>query len=92
METQKPNEKICQSCGMPLLKDEDLGSESNGAKSSEYCRFCYQKGQFTNPNATLEEQIEHVVKISQEKTNLPETDAKELAKTLIPALKRWQKK
>ncbi|MFD6511333.1 zinc ribbon domain-containing protein [Bacillus sp. NPDC060175] len=34
--------KVCQSCGMPLSKDElGGGTESNGSKSVKYCSHFY---------------------------------------------------
>ena len=48
--------KTCQSCGMPMKKDtQGGGSNSDGSKSTEYCSFCYQDGQFTQPDFTAEE-------------------------------------
>jgi len=44
---------ICQSCGMPLRKDpQGGGTNADGAKSAEYCSYCYQKGAFTRPDFT----------------------------------------
>ena len=38
---------ICQSCGMPLKKDpQQGGTEKGGNKSSLYCSYCYEEGQF----------------------------------------------
>ncbi len=45
--------KNCQSCGMPMKQDPERGgSESDGSKSSKYCSYCYQKGEFTQPDFT----------------------------------------
>jgi hypothetical protein len=53
--------KNCQSCGMPLAKDElGGGTEINGAKSTKYCSHCYIDGEFTLPNITVEEMKERV--------------------------------
>ena len=30
---------ICQSCGMPLQKSEDFGTNPDGSKNQEYCHF-----------------------------------------------------
>jgi hypothetical protein len=35
MEDNVENMIFCQSCGMPLSKDEDFGSNVNGAKNEE---------------------------------------------------------
>jgi hypothetical protein len=39
----------------------------------------------------LEEFIERQVKIAQEKMNLPENKAREMANNILPNLKRWKK-
>jgi hypothetical protein len=53
--------KNCQSCGMPLAKDElGGGTEVNGTKSTKYCSHCYMNGDFTLPNITVEEMKERV--------------------------------
>lgn len=52
-------EKFCQSCAMPLeLHGEDVrGSEQDGTKSDYFCSYCYQNGQFTEPDITFEEMV-----------------------------------
>jgi hypothetical protein len=53
--------KNCQSCGMPLSKDElGGGTEKDGSKSTMYCSHCYLNGEFTLPNLTVEEMAERV--------------------------------
>ena len=46
--------ETCQSCGMPLAGPGDRGTESDGTPSAYYCRYCYQNGAFTEPEATIE--------------------------------------
>lgn len=54
--------KNCQSCGMPLSKDEKgAGTEVDGTKSSMYCSHCYENGKFTMPNLTVDEMKERVM-------------------------------
>lgn len=48
---------FCQSCGMSLAQAVDFGTERNGQAATEYCRYCYQNGSWTQPNITLEETI-----------------------------------
>ena len=50
--------KYCQSCGMPLQKQEELGSNRDGSKNEEFCCYCYKDGAFTQ-DCTLEQMIEH---------------------------------
>ena len=54
--------KNCQSCGMPLKKDEKGGgTNSDGSRNHMYCSHCYQEGKFTWPDATLN-QMKDLVK------------------------------
>ncbi|MFQ7087973.1 MAG: zinc ribbon domain-containing protein, partial [Bacteroides sp.] len=39
--------KFCQSCGMPLQKNEELGTNHDGSKNEEYFCYCYKDGAFT---------------------------------------------
>jgi hypothetical protein len=53
--------KSCQSCGMPLSKDElGGGTEQNGAKSIRFCSHCYMNGEFTLPDLTADEMKDRV--------------------------------
>ncbi|WP_413303100.1 zinc ribbon domain-containing protein [Bacillus sp. 1P10SD] len=53
--------KNCQSCGMPLAKDElGGGTEKDGNKSTKYCSHCYMNGEFTLPDITVVEMKERV--------------------------------
>jgi hypothetical protein len=55
------NFKNCQSCGMPLSKDEKGGgTEKDGSKSNKYCSHCFENGEFTFPDITVEEMKEKV--------------------------------
>jgi hypothetical protein len=51
--------KFCQSCAMPLnLGGQDVrGTEKDNSPSLKYCSFCYQKGQFLDPEITFEEML-----------------------------------
>ncbi len=49
------NNKNCQSCGMPISKDQNGGgTEKDGSKSKLYCSFCYANGEFVGGNVSLE--------------------------------------
>ncbi|UGV41601.1 zinc ribbon domain-containing protein [Methanococcoides orientis] len=81
---------FCQSCGMPLEKDEDFGTNADGSKSEEYCNYCYQNGDFTQPNITLEEMIEQCSKAIDENRIMSLEEAKKLSQQNLPKLKRWK--
>ena len=39
--------KSCESCGMPLKRDEKGGgTNADGSKSAKYCSYCYENGEF----------------------------------------------
>ncbi|MGZ3920858.1 MAG: zinc ribbon domain-containing protein [Bacteroidia bacterium] len=53
---QKTAYKNCQSCGIPFQKDPQKGgTEKDGTKSTKYCSYCYEKGEFKGGNLTLKE-------------------------------------
>ncbi len=83
-------ENICQSCAMPLDNDEQSGTNEDGSSNSEYCCFCYKDGKFTS-EVNLDEFIEKQVKIGQEKMNLSENQARDMAEKILPGLRRWKK-
>ena len=47
--------KSCQSCGMPLKRDElGGGTETDGSRNTRYCSHCYQNGRFVQPDLTVD--------------------------------------
>ena len=85
-------EKIrCQSCGMPLSEEfGNLGTNADGSRTWEYCCICFQKGEFTNLNQTLEEMIQSSIENMTADVGFSLEKATELANSFIPTLKRWQ--
>ena len=80
----------CQSCGMPLNKDEKgPGTEVDGSLSEMYCSLCYENGKFTLPNITVDEMKELVTEKLIE-MKIPKFVAKLLARS-TNKLKRWKK-
>ena len=76
---------------MPLSEEfGNLGTNADGAPVSEYCIYCFQNGAFTNPHQTLEEMIESSVENMTDDLGMPVEQAKHLAHSFIPTLKRWQ--
>lgn len=83
-----PKGPFCQSCGMPLSKDEGGGgTEANGSKSAEYCSHCYQAGKFTDPGLNVG-QMKDKVKGKLKEMHIPGFLAGYFTKD-IPNLKRW---
>ena len=81
-------ENFCQSCSLPLDDSEMRGTEKDGSKSLEYCKYCYQNGEFTNPDMTLKEMTSEVIS-RMEKMHIDSTTI-DLAVISLPNLKRWR--
>ena len=61
--------RFCQSCGMPLQNEADYGTEARGARSEEYCTYCYQNGGFT-ADCTMDEMIDFCIRFEQQQNPL----------------------
>ena len=81
--------KICQSCAMPLTSPDLYGTNKDGSVNEDYCKWCYDKGEFLD-NCTMEEYIE---KCSQfgEQAGMTNEQMKEYCTNVFPTLKRWKK-
>ena len=83
--------KNCQSCGMPLKKDPNgSGTNYDGTPSNMYCSYCYENGQFTQPDFTAE-QMQDFVKGKMKEMGFPGFMAGFFSKG-IPRLARWKNK
>lgn len=83
------NQRICQSCGMPLQKDQYCGTNADGRRSEEYCFHCFQKGVFLDEGITLQGKIDKNVKFAVQ-MGMSEGEARILASDVLPKLKRWK--
>lgn len=83
--------KNCQSCGMPMKRDEKGGgTNADGSKSQMYCSKCYVDGKFTTPNMTVDE-MKALVKGKLKEFGFPGFIAGFFTKN-IPKLERWKSK
>ena len=94
MNNQSAQPKFCQSCGMPLIKAEDYGTNADGSANQDYCRYCYQEGRFLQ-DCTMEEMIEHCAQFVDEVNKqmpkpLTREEYKEMMRGYFPQLKRWR--
>ena len=40
--------KYCQCCAMPMGEGKELyGTNSDGSGNEDYCKYCFEKGEFT---------------------------------------------
>jgi len=44
----------------------DLGTNADGSRNEDYCRFCFQDGRFTDPDITVARMIEKCAGIMEE--------------------------
>ena len=83
---------VCQSCGMPMKKPEDFGTEQNDEASIDYCCHCYKKGFFDGwaKSITLEEMIDFNVKFCLD-NGIYKTleESRKACEEFYPTLKRW---
>lgn len=85
-----PKGPLCQSCGMPMSKDElGGGTEANGGKSAEFCSYCYRMGKFIHARITLEEMVARV-EGRLTKMHMPRFLIKRWTRG-IPNVKRWSR-
>lgn len=84
-------QKFCQCCGMPMDTEALYGTETDGSKNADYCKYCYENGAFTF-NGSMEEMIEicvpHMVESNPEMTA---DRARTMMREFFPMLKRWKK-
>ena len=86
---------FCQSCGMPLTRNEDCGTNADGSINFDYCKYCYKDGKFLQ-DCTMDEMIEHCAQfVGAVNEGLPNPITKEeyigQMKMYFPNLKRWRK-
>lgn len=80
---------FCQSCGMPLVKPEEFGTDAQGFRVNDYCHYCYASGAFITPNITMDEMLDVCVRALKVQHIMPEAEARALMKDVLPRLKRW---
>ncbi|MGN1208531.1 MAG: zinc ribbon domain-containing protein [Christensenellales bacterium] len=81
--------KICQSCGMPITFKEQLGTNLDNSINEDYCKYCYQKGEFVD-KVSMEEYIDMCSEFGFQ-ASMTNDEMKEYCSKLFPTLKRWKK-
>ncbi len=80
--------KICQSCGMPILSNEQLGTNKDGSINVDYCKYCFENGEFID-KVTMEKYIEMCSEYGSQ-AGMTNEEMKEHCTKLFPTLKRWK--
>lgn len=82
-----PRQLICQCCGMPL-EDDILSKEKDGSFNEQYCKWCYNEGEFTYNN--LEDLIEVCAK-NMANGPFSEEEARRYLQDFLPKLDYWKR-
>ena len=82
-------DKICQSCGMPIVDEKQWGTNKDGSVNKDYCRYCYLNGEFVD-DVTMEEYIDRCSQFGAQ-ANMTNEQMKAFCVKLFPTLKRWKK-
>ena len=86
--------QFCQSCGMPLTRIEDCGSNADGSTNFDYCQYCFKDGKFLQ-NCSMDEMIEHCAQFIDEVNKqmpkpMTKEEYKQMMRNFFPMLKRWR--
>lgn len=83
-----PDEPTCQCCGTPFsVPHMPYGTEADGSENTDYCKWCYEDGHFTNEG--LDEIIERNVPFLMQATGYTAEEAVSFMGAVMPTLKRW---
>ena len=88
-ETYMDLSQRCQSCGMPLGEG-FYGTNADGSRQSEYCKFCFASGAFADPSLTVERMIQRSVDHMKRELGFDQEKSEQLARSAIPNLARWK--
>ena len=80
---------ICQSCGMPLTKQEQFGTNADWSVNQDYCIYCYKDGKFKD-NVSMKEYIEMMAPFAAQ-ANMTPDEMRAFCEKVFPTLKRWKK-
>lgn len=83
------NNLICQSCSMPITKEE-YGTNKDNTINKDYCIYCYKEGAFID-SVSMEEYIEMNVAFANQ-ANMTEEQMREHCQKIFPTLKRWKER
>lgn len=82
--------KICQSCGMPIENNSQLGTNQDGSINYDYCKYCYTNGNFID-DVSMEEYIDKCSQFGAQ-AGMTNEQMKNYCQKLFPTLKRWKNK
>lgn len=81
-----PRKLICQCCGMPL-DDSSISKETDGTFNEEYCKWCYNEGNFAY--TSLEELTDFLVDHMSTEQFTPDK-MRAYLNEMLPTLNHWK--
>lgn len=72
-----------------MKEEDDYGTNEDGSPHYDYCKYCYQKGKFTNPTTDLEEFVVKMLEAMEVDPQAPKI-TKDEAVTMLKNLERWK--
>lgn len=87
---EMPMSYYCQCCSMPIPDPELHGTEHDGTVNNDFCKYCYEDGDFTAKGVSMDEFIEATADMEAEALGVSREEAVSLMSTLLPHLKRWR--
>lgn len=82
-------EHYCQSCGMMFTGPGQHGHEADGVETEEFCRWCYDDGDYTY-ETDMESMIEECAPRMAEAMGWTLDESVSLLGAILPNLKRWK--
>ena len=84
--------KRCQSCSIALLNDLILSTNSDGLRNSDYCKICFEGGQFVEPEIDFKAMCKRVESIIASHSKIDKANLRTIVERTVGSLKRWAKK
>lgn len=74
---------------MPIGSQDIYGTNADGSLQTDYCKYCYQNGEFID-QVSMEEYIEMCSQYGAQ-AGMTNAQMRMHCQTLFPTLKRWKK-
>lgn len=82
-------EHSCQCCGTPFsVPNMDMGTNADGTINTDYCKWCYDKGEFTYKS--IDDVIESSAPYLMEASGMNLDEAVSFMGAMLPQLKHWK--
>lgn len=88
---EMPENGFCQSCAMPFLNIEDRGTNADGSRSADYCRYCFGDGRFLQDYTNSDDLVATCAPMMAKSCHISVEEAENCMSAILPSLKRWQK-